>query len=406
MSFKKYSYGKQHISLSDIWSVLKTLKSDFLTQGPKVKEFESAICDYTGAKYCVVVSNGTAALHLAVAIFNLNSDDEVITTPISFVATSNSILYSGSKVVFADIDFKTANIDSNEILKKITINTKGIIPVHFAGQSCNMEVIYKIAKEKNLFVIEDAAHAIGSEYKGYKVGSCKYSDMTTFSFHPVKTITTGEGGAITTNNKEIYEKLLMLRSHGITRDKDRFVIPDMLVSHSHEGRRLNPGSSPLKKSSHGPWYYEQQMLGFNYRMPDINAALGISQLKRLDKFVQKRREIVEFYKKKFSNDERFSFLEEKDYSNAAFHLFPLLINFEKVKINKENLFLKLQELGLSLQVHYIPIHLQPYYKELGFKKGDFPVAEKFYEQELSLPLYFGLSKNDLERIVGIIKNII
>lgn len=406
MSYKKYSYGKQHISLSDIWSVIKVLKSDFLTQGPKVKEFEQAICNYTGAKYCIVVSNGTAALHLAVSIFNLNSDDEVITTPISFVATANSILYSSAKIVFADIDLKTANIDPNEILKKITTKTKGIIPVHYAGQSCDMEVIYKIAKEKNLFVIEDAAHAIGSAYKGSKVGSCKYSDMTTFSFHPVKTITTGEGGAITTNNKEIYEKLLMLRSHGITKNKTRFVIPASPSKPLAKTGDSDLGSSYLKKSSYESWYYEQQMLGFNYRMPDINAALGISQLKRLDKFVQKRRKIVEFYKKEFMNDERFSFLEEKEYSMSAFHLFPLLINFEKIKINKQDLFLKLQANGLNLQVHYIPIYLQPYYKKLDFNKGDCPIAEKFYEQEISLPLYYGLNEGDLIKIIDILKEVI
>ncbi|MFH1461703.1 MAG: aminotransferase class I/II-fold pyridoxal phosphate-dependent enzyme [bacterium] len=431
MSYKIYFYGKQNISLSDIWSVIKVLKSDYLTQGPKVKEFEQAICDYTGAKYCVAVSNGTAALHLAVAIFNLNFDDEVITTPISFVATSNSILYSGANVVFADIDSKTANIDTNEVLKKITNKTKGIIPVHYAGQSCDMESISKIAKEHNLFVIEDAAHAIGSLYKGVKVGSCKYSDITTFSFHPVKTITTGEGGAITTNNKDIYEKLLMLRSHGITRDKTRFVIPG-LIQPSHKvttdmaedsvikktfvipdldplgslSRVFEGGSSSLKKSLYGPWYYEQQELGFNYRLPDINAALGISQLKRLDKFVKRRREIVEFYKNEFANDDRFSFLQESKDSKAAFHLFPLLINFEKIKINKEKLFLKLQENGLNLQVHYIPIHLQPYYRQLGFNKGEFSNAEEFYEQEISLPLYVSLNRRDVLNIVEIINKIV
>ncbi len=425
---KEYSYGKQNISWSDIWAVVNVLRSNFLTQGPKVKEFEQAICDYTGAKYCVAVSNGTAALHLAVAVFDLNSDNEVITSPNSFVASANSILYSGAKVVFADIDFKTANIDPNQIKKQITPQTKGIIPVHYAGQSCDMEAIYKIAKEHDLFVIEDAAHAIGSEYKGHKVGSCKYSDITTFSFHPVKTITTGEGGAITTNNKEIYEKLLMLRSHGITKDKTRFVIPNLTQSHKSSVAAKTmvvkstdmagnpvinktfviPGliGDPVIEDSFAPWHYEQQLLGFNYRMPDMNAALGLSQLKRLDKFIKKRREIIDIYKKEFAGDDRFSFLEEAVDSKAAFHLFPLLINFEKVKITKEELFLKLRENGLFLQVHYIPIYLQPYYKNLGFKTGADPNTDKFYEQEISLPLYVGLSKKDLINVVGIIKDLI
>ncbi len=402
---KKYSYGKQNISWSDIWSVIKVLKSDWLTQGPKVKEFEQAICDYTGAKYCVVVSNGTVALHLTTLCFDLSKDDQVITTPNTFLSTANSILYSGGNVVFADIDPKTANIDPEQIKKQITSKTKGIIPVHYAGQSCDMKSISKIAKEYNLFVIEDAAHAIGSIYKGHKVGSCKYSDMTTFSFHPVKTITTGEGGAITTNNKDLYEKLLMLRSHGVTKDKTRFVIPACPSKPCAETGVAEPGSSYIKKS-YGPWYYEQQLLGFNYRMPDINAALGVSQLKRLDKFIKKRREIVDIYKKEFSGDQCFSFLEEMQDSKAAFHLFPLLINFEKIKIDKEQLFLELREKGLYLQVHYIPVHLQPYYQKLGFKKGNFPITESYYEKTISLPLYFGLKLKDVLKIVLTIKDIV
>jgi len=245
-----------------------------------------------------------------------------------------------------------------------------------------MQKIHQIAKKNNLFVIEDAAHAIGSEYNGEKVGCCRYSDITTFSFHPVKTITTGEGGAITTNNKDIYEKLLMLRSHGITKDSKKLIEND------------------------GPWYYEQQLLGFNYRMSDINAALGISQLKKLNNFIKMRREITRIYKEEFSEDERFSFLKEKEYSKAAWHLFPLIINFEKVKINKKELFDKLRKHGLTLQVHYIPVHLQPYYKNLGFNKGDFQKAEKYYQKTISLPLYYGLRRKDIYFIVDIIKELV
>ena len=381
MIFKKnYSYGKQSISIGDVWEVIKTLRSLYLTQGLKINEFEKALCNYTGSKYCIVVSNGTAALHLAMLSFDIKESDEVITSPNTFVASANSILYVGGKVKFADIESDTANIDPNEIEKQITNNTKGVIVVHFAGQSCDMKKIYNIAKNNNLFVIEDAAQALGSEYNFEKVGSCRYSDLTTFSFHPVKNITTGEGGAITTNNEELYKKLLMLRTHGITKDKNLFF-----------------------NDINEPWYYEQQALGFNYRITDFQCALGISQLKRLDKFIKRRREIVDFYREKFLDDERFCLLKEKDFSKAAFHLCPLLINFKKIKIDKKEFFLKLKNKGLNLQVHYIPVHMQPYYRKIGFKKGDYPKAEAYYEKTISLPMYYDLSKKDLTYIVDTIK---
>ena len=374
---KKYSYGRQTISSADIKSVVATLKSDYLTQGPKIKEFEDKICQVTGAKYAVAVSNGTAALHLAVLVLGIGVGDEGITTPITFVASANCLRYVGADVKFADIEPDTGLIDPKEILKQITPRTKVLIPVHYAGQSCDMEEIAKIAKEHKLFVIEDAAHAIGSTYKGHKVGSCKYSDLTTFSFHPVKTITTGEGGAITTNNPELYKKLLMLRTHGITQR------PDI-----------------------APWYYEMQELGYNYRLPDILATLGISQLKKLESFVVKRRKIVAMYKKAFADDPRFSLLVEREYNNSAFHLCPLLIDFSKIKLTKIKLFNKLKENGLNLQVHYIPVHLQPYYHYLNIKLGSFPNAEKFYSQELSLPLYTGLKLSDIRYIINIIQSLI
>ncbi|MFA5074981.1 MAG: UDP-4-amino-4,6-dideoxy-N-acetyl-beta-L-altrosamine transaminase [Candidatus Babeliales bacterium] len=386
MNFNKnYTYGKQSISIRDIWAVIKTLRSPWLTQGPKIKEFEKAICDYTGAKYCVALSNATVALHVSLLALNIKIDSEVITSPNTFVASANAILYVGGTVKFADIEKDTANIDPEEIKKQITKNTKAIIPVHFAGQSCDMEKIYGIAKQHNLFIIEDAAHAIGSLYKNHKVGSCKFCDMTIFSFHPVKTITTAEGGAITTNNKNLYEKLLLLRTHGITKNSEKF--QDKSIE------------------NHGPWYYEQHLLGYNFRLSDIHAALGISQLKRLDKFKEKRKKIVGIYKQEFSGDPRFEFLEEKEFSDAAFHLCPLLINFEKIKITKKELFAKLQEYNINLQVHYIPVHTQPYYKNIGFKIGDYPVAEKFYDQEISLPLYPDLSYKDVKKIIKIIKDL-
>ncbi len=382
MRFKKIFYGKQSISWGDIWEVVKVLRSPFITQGPVVEKFEKSICEYTGAKYAVVVSSGTAALHLAMLSLEVSKGDEVITSPNTFLASANCVLYVGGMVKFADIDFRTACIDPREIEKKITPKTKAIIPVHFAGQSCDMKEIYSIAKKYDLFVIEDAAHAIGSEYLSNKVGCCEYSDMTVFSFHPVKTITTGEGGAITTNDERLYKKIKRLRSHGTTKNRE------------------------ILTRDEGPWYYEMHDLGFNYRMTDFQAALGLSQLKKLNKFVKRREEIVKIYKDAFAGDERFSFLEEENYSKAAFHLCPLLINFSKVKLNKKEIFKKLEEKGLHLQVHFIPVHLQPFYREFGFKEGDFPRAEKYYEKTLSLPLYADLNNKVVHKIIKIIKEIV
>jgi dTDP-4-amino-4,6-dideoxygalactose transaminase len=304
----------------------------------------------------------------------VTAGDEVITTPNTFMASANCIRYAGGTVKFADIEASTANIDSEEIKKRITPQTKVIIPVHFAGQSCDMGAIGRLAAENGIFVVEDAAHSIGSEYSGVKVGSCVHSDMTVFSFHPVKNMTTGEGGAISTNDRELYEKLLLLRSHGMVK------------------------SDPQLIDAHGNWFYEMYQLGFNYRMTDMQAALGISQLRRIEKFKEKRLHIVSLYKKLFAKDDRVSFLEEKICSNACFHLWPALVDFHKLKIDKKTFFARLWDAGLHLQVHYIPVHLFSYYRDLGFAKGDFPVAEKYYERTISLPLYPDLSDDDIEHI--------
>ena len=379
------NYGRQFIDDEDILSVVDTLKSDFLTQGPKVKEFEDELCDYTGAEYCACVANGTAALHLSVAALEIKKGMEGITSPITFMASSNSLIYNGLVPNFVDIDQKTYLIDLHKLEQSITEKTKIIIPVHFAGQPVDMERLKKNARERNIFIIEDAAHAIGSKYAdGSAVGNCKYSDMTIFSFHPVKTITTGEGGAITTNNQELYEKLLELRSHGITKSENKLT--------------QNPG----------PWYHEMQALGFNFRLTDIQAALGISQLKKLDGFVKKRREVVAKYNKAFRNKDWLTIPFEAPQVYSAFHLYVLLIDFGKFGKSRKQVMEILRENKIGTQVHYIPVHLQPYYqKKFCYKEGDFPVAEEYYSHALSLPLFPTLTEEQqdliIEKVLEILK---
>jgi len=381
---KYINYGRQWIDASDKKAVLDVLSSDLIAQGPKVEKFEKELCKLTGAKYCVVVSNGTAALHLATLALDIKKGSEGITSPITFVASANCMLYADIKPVFADINAETYNIDPEEISKKINEKTKLIIPVHFAGQPCDIKKISQIAKKNDLYLIEDAAHAIGSKYPdGSNVGNCKYSDLTTFSFHPVKTITTGEGGAITTNNKGLYQKLLLLRSHGITKVPKEF--------------SQNPG----------PWYYEMQELGFNYRLTDIQAALGISQLKKLNKFIIKRRKIVKKYNQALSLTPNVIIPFEKLENYSAFHLYVLQIDFEKIGKSRKEVMEKLAKLGIGTQVHYIPVHLQPYYrKNFDYKKGDLPVAEKYYEKCLSLPLYPKMTEADVNYVVQNVKEIL
>src|SRR3989339_1647516 len=372
---KYIPYGRQSITDSDIQSVVKVLKCDFITQGPQVRKFEKALCISTQAKYAVAVSNGTAALHLACLAAGIGKGDEVITSPLTFLASSNCVLYCGGKVVFADIDSQTANIVSSEVEKNITKKTKAIIPVHFAGQPCEVDQIRDIGKKYNLIIIEDAAHALGAKYKGSHIGSCKYSDMTTLSFHPLKHITTGEGGAILTNRKDFYENLLMLRSHGAT--KDNFV-----------------------NKSEGDWYYEMQMLGFNYRITDIQCALGVSQMKKLGKFVQRRRRIVELYNKAFLDNPYFDIPIEKDHSFSSYHLYPIRVKTNYVHSRKD-IFADLRKNGLGVQVHYFPVYLQPYYRELGYRKGLCPIAEQYYSKTISLPLYPKMLNSDVIKVIQV-----
>lgn len=377
-------YGHQYIDDSDIEAVVNALKSDYLTQGPAVVKFEQEICRITGAKYCVSVSNATAGLHIAVAALELEGGSEGITTPNTFLASSNCMVYNNVKPVFADINPVSYNIDPNEIEKRITNKTKLLIPVHFAGLPCEMDKISAIAKKHNLSVIEDAAHAIGSQYAdGFYVGNCKYSDMTVFSFHPVKTITTGEGGAVTTNDEKLYKKLLMLRSHGVTKDVN------------------------LLTKNPGPWYYEMQSLGFNYRMTDIQAALGYSQLQKLDFFKKRRREVVTMYNKAFSGMKYLKTPTEPENVSSCFHLYATQIDYVALGKTRSQVMAELREKGIGTQVHYIPVPTQPFYKEnYGYKDGDYPVAERYYEQELSLPLYPGLSDDDVNMVVEAVKEVI
>lgn len=377
-------YGHQYIDESDIKAVVDVLKSDYLTQGPSITKFEQEICRITGAKYCVSVSNATAGLHIAVAALELGDNAEGITTPNTFLASSNCMVYNHVKPVFADINPVTYNIAPIEIEKHITDKTKLLIPVHFAGLPCEMDKISAIAKKHNLRVIEDAAHAIGSQYAdGSYVGNCKYSDMTVFSFHPVKTITTGEGGAVTTNDEKLYQKLLMLRSHGTTKDER------------------------LLTKNPGPWYYEMQALGFNYRMTDMQAALGYSQLQKLDFFKRRRREIVAKYNNAFAGMQHLKTPVEPENVSSCFHLYAVQIDFSALGKSRTQVMQELHDKGIGTQVHYIPVHTQPFYKNtFGYKDGDYPVVEKYYEQELSLPLYPGLSDEDVEKTIRAVKNVI
>lgn len=376
-------YGRQWIDKADIKAVADVLRSAFLTQGPVVKSFEERICELTGSQYCIAVSNGTAALHIAVAALEIEENNVGITSPNSFLASSNCLIYNKLKPVFADIDKKTYNITAQNIKKALSNNTKVIIPVHFAGQPCEMQAIKRIAEANHLYVIEDAAHAIGSKYAdGSMVGNCKYSDMTVFSFHPVKTITTGEGGAITTNSEKLYKKLLMSRCHGITKKQESF--------------KQNPG----------PWYYEMQRLGFNYRITDIQSALGISQLKKLGRFVQRRKEIVKKYNKAFENIDWLITPYEEYPGRAAFHLYVVNIDFEKLGMAKKEMMKELQKKGIGTQVHYIPIHTQPYYKNnFGYNWGDCPIAESYYQKALSLPLYPKMSDVEVEYVIKAVKGL-
>ncbi|MBR3097982.1 MAG: UDP-4-amino-4,6-dideoxy-N-acetyl-beta-L-altrosamine transaminase [Clostridia bacterium] len=366
-------YGRQWIEDDDIAAVVETLKSDYLTTGPKVAEFEKALAEYTGAKYAVAVSNGTAALHIACLAAGIQEGDEVITTPLTFAASSNCVLYCGGKTVFADVDPRTYNIDPEDVRRKITDRTKAIIPVHLSGQPCDMDAIHKIAEEYHLIVIEDAAHAIGAEYRGQKIGSL--SDMTEFSFHPVKHVTTGEGGAVTTNSEELYQKLLLFRTHGITRNPD------------------------LMTRCEGGWYYQQLDLGYNYRITDIQCALGISQLKKLDRSLARRREIARRYDEAFRDVPGLIIPYQAPEALNSYHLYIL----QFTDVDRKAAYDMLQEAGIHVNVHYIPTYTFPYYRTHGYADTCCPNAEKIYGNILSIPMYYGITDEEIEYVIENVK---
>lgn len=355
-------YGHQTIDEDDIQAVVDVLRSDYLTTGPKVVDFERKVADYVGAKYAVAVNSGTAALHIACLAAGIGGGDEVITSPITFAASSNCVLYCGGTPVFADIDENSYNINPTEIEKKITSATKAIIPVHYTGAPCDMDEIHSIAKEHNLLVIEDAAHALGAEYKGKKIGSM--SDMTCFSFHPVKPITTGEGGMVVTNDEKLYERLKLFRSHGITRDEK------------------------LMTENQGDWYYQQLELGYNYRITDISCALGISQMDKLDGFLKKRKEIAVRYDEAFRNVSGLMLPYQSEGAISGWHLYMLQI----IGKDRKEVFDFLRKNGIGVNVHYIPVYKHPYYQRNGYADVCCPCAEQFYERAISLPIYPGLTE--------------
>ncbi|MDD5618132.1 MAG: UDP-4-amino-4,6-dideoxy-N-acetyl-beta-L-altrosamine transaminase [Candidatus Omnitrophica bacterium] len=375
-------YARQFIDNKDINSVSDCLKSDYLTQGPQVERFEKIIASYCGAKYAVAVNSGTSALHIACLAAGLQKGDEAITSPITFAASSNCILYCGAKPVFADVQEDTINIDPIEIEKAINKKTKALIPVHFAGYPCDLEKIYKIARKYKLLIIEDAAHALGAKYKGNMIGGCKYSDMAILSFHAVKHITTGEGGMVLTNNKKLYEKLALLRSHGITK--------------SRKSLRRNQGG----------WYYEMQCLGFNYRLTDIQCSLGISQFKKIDYFLKRRREIVDRYNEAFSKFEELKLLEQNKSSKSSHHLYVLRFALNRFSVSKRRIFDEYRKLGILVNVHYIPVYSHPYYKNLGYKNGICPKAENYYREAITIPLFPKMTNSEIKRTIDVTRIII
>ena len=374
-------YGRQDINQQDIDAVVEILHSDWLTQGKAVERFEQTVADYCGVKYAIAVSSATAAFHIACLAIGLGKQDHLWTSPNTFVASANCGLYCGAKVDFVDIDPHTYNLSIDELTHKLNGAEqqgrlpKVLVPVHFAGQSCEMQKISALSQQYGFQVLEDASHAIGGKYQGKAIGCCEFSDLAVFSFHPVKIITTGEGGMVLTNRDDLYEKLIRLRSHGITRN------PDL-----------------MQGESHGAWYYQQLELGFNYRMTDIQAALGLSQMKRLDEFIARRQFLAQRYNH-LLKDLPITLPYQHPDTESSWHLYVIRLHLDKIHKTHRQVFEELRQVGIGVNLHYIPVHTQPYYQSIGFRWGDFPKSETYYASAISIPLYYGLNKENQNRVV-------
>jgi UDP-4-amino-4,6-dideoxy-N-acetyl-beta-L-altrosamine transaminase len=381
-------YGKQDINQADINSVINVLRSDFLTQGPQVPLFEKILSDYCGSEFGVAVNSATSALHIACLALGLGKGDWLWTSPNTFVASANCGLYCGAKVDFVDINPKTYNLSAQELERKLIKAKKDnklpkvVIPVHFAGQSCNMKKIHALSQEYGFKIIEDASHAIGGKYLDQPIGGCQYSDITVFSFHPVKIITTAEGGLATTNNKKLLERMQLFRSHGVTRD------PELMT-----------------KESEGGWYYQQVDLGFNYRMTELQAALGASQMERLDELITLRHKCQKRYDELLKNLPVITPYQDLN-SYSALHLYPIKIQIDKVKNTRREIFEALRASGIGVNVHYIPVHMQPYYENVGFKKGSYPNAESYYNNTVSIPIFSGLTIKMQDEVIEALKKVL
>jgi len=385
---KRIPYGTQDINQADIQAVVTVLQSIWLTQGPTIEQFEKKVAEYCGAKYAVAVNSATSALHIACMTAKLGPNDILWTTPNTFVASANCGRYCGATVDFVDIDSRTYNMSAEKLEEKLVAAKqqgklpKVVVPVDFSGQSCDMDKISALAKEYGFTVIEDAAHAIGGKYKGHKVGSCEYSDMTVFSFHPVKIVTTAEGGMVLTNKLELYQKLIQFRSHGITRN------PELMT-----------------EESHGSWYYQQIELGYNYRMTDLQAALGSSQMDRIDEFVSRRQAIAEKYNRELQGlPIILPYQHPEVYS--AYHLYVICLEKDNIVKTHKQIFEELRKIGIIVNLHYIPVHTQPYYQQFGFKWGDFPLSEKYYAAAISIPMYPALTEADQDYVISVLKEVI
>ena len=385
-------YGKHYIDQEDINAVIKVLKSDNLTQGPLIAAFEKEISKYVGAKYSVVVTSCTAGLHLASIVAKMNKGKVLLTSPITFVATANSSLFCGAETIFADIDSSTINISTDSINKVILKNkVHAIAPVHFGGLPCDVKKIKEIADKVGAIIYEDAAHAFGASFPdGSKVGSCKYSDMTVFSFHPVKSITTGEGGAITTNDKKIYEQLMRLRNHGLEKNQENFQLKN----------------NSFTNDLNSPWYYEMQELGYNYRITDIQCALGLSQLKKIDKFLKRRRELAKKYDLAFENLKNCEPIQKNMRNFSSNHLYVLKINFKKLGKTRERLMEEFKSAEIITQVHYIPVISHPYFQIKNYKNSNFPNSYNYYNSALSIPLFYALTDKQQSYVIDQVKKLI